>query len=222
MYCSIRCAAFAQWMSSISSAVVLQLKKAGLLPWLNGSVPCVDCGSPAKHYDHRDYAHPDCVDPVCVPLPKEMLHGCDREKLEQMGIKFGADVDDLFVTVQLPEGWKKKATDHAMWSDLLDDNGRKRAAIFYKAAFYDRRAHISLCRRYGVSGYEPCDNEGNAAEHGKNSHMKTVVKDGDAALHVVGIREDSDYKTGEAHGKEAGDWLTAHFPNWQNPLAYWE
>lgn len=155
-------------------------------------------------------------------LPKEMLHGCDREKLEQMGIKFGADVDDLFVTVQLPEGWKKKATDHAMWSDLLDDNGRKRAAIFYKAEFYDRSAHISLCRRYGVSGYEPCDNEGNAAEHGKNSHMKTVVKDGDAALHVVGIREDSDYKTGEAHGKEAGDWLTAHFPNWQNPLAYWE
>lgn len=155
-------------------------------------------------------------------LPKEMLHGCDREKLEQMGIKFGADADDLFVTVQLPEGWKKKATDHAMWSDLLDDNGRKRAAIFYTAAFYDRSAHISLCRRYGVSGYEPCDNEGNAAEHGKNSHMKTVVKDGDAALHVVGIREDSDYKTGEAHGKEAGDWLTAHFPNWQNPLAYWE
>lgn len=155
-------------------------------------------------------------------LPKEMLHGCDREKLEQMGIKFGADVDDLFVTVQLPEGWKKKATDHAMWSDLLDDKGRKRAAIFYKAAFYDRSAHISLCRRYGVSGYEPCDNEGNAAEYGNNSHMQTVVKDGDATMHVVGIREDSDYKTGEAHGKEAGDWLTAHFHEWQNPLAYWE
>lgn len=155
-------------------------------------------------------------------LPKEMLHGCDRETLEQMGIKFGADADDLFVTVQLPEGWKKKATDHAMWSDLLDDNGRKRAAIFYTAAFYDRSAHISLCRRYGVSGYEPCDNEGNAAEYSKNSHMKTVVKDGDVTLHVVGIREDSDYKTGEAHGKEAGDWLNAHFPNWQNPLAYWE
>jgi hypothetical protein len=26
---------------------------------------CVDCGSPAFDYDHRDYAHPLRVDPVC-------------------------------------------------------------------------------------------------------------------------------------------------------------
>lgn len=155
-------------------------------------------------------------------LPKEMLHGCDREKLEQMGIKFGADMDDLFVTAQLPDGWKKKATNHSMWSDLIDEKGRKRAAIFYKAAFYDRRAHISLCKRYVVNGYEPCDNEGKPAEYGKNSHMQTVVKDGETIIHVVGIREDDDYKTGEAHSKDACDWLTAHFPDWQNPLAYWE
>jgi hypothetical protein len=27
---------------------------------------CVDCGEPAKHYDHRDYTKPLDVDPVCV------------------------------------------------------------------------------------------------------------------------------------------------------------
>lgn len=27
---------------------------------------CVDCGEVAKHYDHRDYAKPLDVDPVCV------------------------------------------------------------------------------------------------------------------------------------------------------------
>lgn len=155
-------------------------------------------------------------------LPKGMLHGCSREQLEQMGIKFGADMDDIFVTAQLPEGWEKQATDHSMWSDLLDEKGRKRAAIFYKAAFYDRSAHISLCRRYGVHGYELCDSEGRPMEYGKNSHLQTVVKDCDTTIHVVGIREDLDYQTGETHGAEGRAWLNAHFPKWENPLAYWE
>jgi hypothetical protein len=154
-------------------------------------------------------------------LPKEMLHGCTREKLEQMGVKFGADMDDLFVTAQLPDGWKKQATDHSMWSDLLDEKGRKRAAIFYKGAFYDRGAHISLNRRYGVHGYEPCDGKGKPAEYGKNSHLQTVVKDCETIIRVVGIREDSDYKTGETHGEEGRAWLNANFPDWENPLAYW-
>jgi hypothetical protein len=77
-------------------------------------------------------------------LPKEMLHGCTREKLEEMGIRFGDDVDDLFVSVELPDGWEKRPTDHSMWSELVDDKGVVRANIFYKAAFYDRNAHISL------------------------------------------------------------------------------
>ena len=52
--------------------------------------------------------------------------------------------DALFSDVRLPEGWKIQPTEHAMWSDLVDETGKKRAAIFYKAAFYDRRADISL------------------------------------------------------------------------------
>ena len=27
---------------------------------------CVDCGSQAKHYDHRDYDKPLDVEPVCI------------------------------------------------------------------------------------------------------------------------------------------------------------
>jgi hypothetical protein len=69
---------------------------------------------------------------------------CTREQLEEMGIVFGEPVDDLFVEVQLPKGWKKVPTDHSMWSDLVDAEGHKRASIFYKAAFYDRDAFIGL------------------------------------------------------------------------------
>lgn len=37
----------------------------GALPRLDGSIPCRDCGQPATMYDHRTYARPLEVDPVC-------------------------------------------------------------------------------------------------------------------------------------------------------------
>ncbi len=150
-------------------------------------------------------------------LPKD----CDRNILTLAGVIFGDDFDDLFVTVQLPDGWKKQATEHSMHSDLLDEKGRKRGAIFYKAAFYDRKAHMSLCRRYNHSKYEPCEACGCAAEYGKHTHMKTVILDGAAVLHTIGIHSADDYQTGDMHEKQAEQWLDQNYPDWRNPLAYW-
>lgn len=67
-----------------------------------------------------------------------------KAELERAGVIFGAQTpgDRLFCSVTLPKGWKKKATEHSMWSDLLDDKDVKVAAIFYKAAFYDRSAFM--------------------------------------------------------------------------------
>lgn len=76
-------------------------------------------------------------------LPKNIRNG-SKEQLEEMGIVFGEDVDDLFVEVQLPEGWKREATDHDMWNKLVNKKGEEQAMIFYKAAFYDRDAFISI------------------------------------------------------------------------------
>jgi len=59
---------------------------------------------------------------------------------------------ELFMKVELPKGWKIKPTDHSMWSNLVDDKGRERASIFYKAAFYDRDAHLNFNRRFRISG----------------------------------------------------------------------
>lgn len=59
-------------------------------------------------------------------------------------------VDELFGTFILPKGWKKVATDHDMYVDLVDDKGRVRASIFYKASFYDRKADIRLNRRFNI------------------------------------------------------------------------
>lgn len=46
-------------------ACVVKAKAAGVLPPLDGSIACVDCGAPAKHYDHRDYSRPLDVEPCC-------------------------------------------------------------------------------------------------------------------------------------------------------------
>lgn len=57
-------------------------------------------------------------------LPSE-VH--DRETFEALGFTFGAPFKDdpLFAPATLPAGWTKRATDHAMWSEIVDDKGRE-------------------------------------------------------------------------------------------------
>lgn len=78
-------------------------------------------------------------------LPTDM-NEADKEYLESRGVVFleTVDGDPIFQYVELPKGWSKQATDHSMWSNLVDNNGNKVASIFYKAAFYDRSAFLRV------------------------------------------------------------------------------
>jgi hypothetical protein len=82
-------------------------------------------------------------------LPAEMI-GRERALYEKLGFTFAGPVpgDNLFVFATLPPGWKKERSGHAMWSHIVDEHGKNRVAIFYKAAFYDRRADANLVSRY--------------------------------------------------------------------------
>jgi hypothetical protein len=145
-------------------------------------------------------------------LPKK----CPKEDLEKLGFKFGEDVDDLFVSVQFPEGWKKESTDHSMWSDLIDSQGRKRAGIFYKASFYDRSAHMSLKRRYtSTKDYKLEDNQ-----------IQYHVLDGDEVIFKTKVvtcdRKSDDYwDIDEKVEKEAKDYLADKYPDYEKCTAYW-
>jgi hypothetical protein len=117
-------------------------------------------------------------------LPTDM-HGNARDVLEKAGVKFGEKVegDEMFQYVELPAGWKKVSTSHSMWSNLVDEKGRVRAAIFYKAAFYDRSAHLSVNQRYGYSfDYEREQKEhvgvANVTDGGKVIHTTEPVPTG--------------------------------------------
>lgn len=70
------------------------------------------------------------------------IEGVSKEDLEALGFILGDKIDSLFMRAKLPAGWKKVATGHSMWSDIVDDSGQKRFAVFYKAAFYDQRAFM--------------------------------------------------------------------------------
>jgi hypothetical protein len=77
-------------------------------------------------------------------------HGYADEDLLALGFTLGdlVEGDPLFRQAGLPEGWKRQGSDHAMHSDIVDTLGRKRVGIFYKAAFYDRRADLSVTSLY--------------------------------------------------------------------------
>lgn len=77
-------------------------------------------------------------------LPSEMDEG--RAAFEAVGFTFGEPdpADPLFLPATLPTGWTRQAGDHDMWSYVIDEQGRRRVAVFYKAAFYDRSAFMRL------------------------------------------------------------------------------
>jgi hypothetical protein len=139
----------------------------------------------------------------------------DREALEAVGVKFGQPYPDdpLFCDVVLPAGWKKQATDHSMWSHLLDEKGRKRASIFYKAAHYDRRADMHVERRYSMSVFE---------DGSDSNHRRAVVKDGETTIHDLGEYRSRDYDKSREMETAATNWLNENFPDWQSASAYWD
>ena len=137
------------------------------------------------------------------------------DQLTQIGIVRGDPVDDLFVNVTLPAGWTKRATEHDMWSDLLDEQGRKRAAIFYKAAFYDRSAHMTLNRRYSAYQRPVNDGDFSGPRHGIVLDQDTVIWQTEQQVAY------KDWPAMDAVEKQANAWLDKRYPDWRNPLAYW-
>jgi len=72
-YSTIRGSVFAKYrpLAREAISVVRKAVASGALPKLDGSIPCVDCGKPARNYDHRDYRRPLHVEPVCVSCNKQ-------------------------------------------------------------------------------------------------------------------------------------------------------
>lgn len=151
------------------------------------------------------------------------LRNCTDEQLEAMGIQFEGDGDGVMRPAKLPPGWELKATDHSMWNKLVDDQDRERASMFYKAAFYDRKARLRLEHRYSVTA-----ERGECNDPGK--YQRTFVEDRQTGkrLHQMqwmpkpaGDDADEGWRRIDEQSKKARAWLDEHYPDHRDPLAYW-
>jgi hypothetical protein len=168
-----------------------------------------------------------------------------KEWYTRMGIEIVGERDDLFFSVKLPEGWKIEPTEHSMYSNLLDNRGRSRASIFYKGAFYDRKASVSLNRRFTISK-EYIDWEiGNDLpfyEDRKQQKVFCRVLDCEEEIFRTDVAwfgqkynvipDEDDRKACKKWHKKYEQWqqaqydkcrayLNEHWPDWEDEFAYW-
>jgi hypothetical protein len=144
----------------------------------------------------------------------------ERTTWESMGIVISDPVkgDDLFTNVALPTGWKKQRTSHSMWSNLVDDKGRKRASIFYKAAFYDRDAFIRPVARFSIE-----------RDYDRDDVIVMCVKDCDNIVYRTDpcAFDKGDWKSREAledaaHAKCRAWLVDRGYPDFTNVVMYWD
>lgn len=167
---------------------------------------------------------------------------CVDADLEEMGIELGEpfEDDEVFRPAKLPEGWTREGTDHSMWSNILDEQGHIRLNIFYKAAFYDRSAHVSPCFRFGItSGRDfrwrttPEDELDYDAKESGDSDVVVIDRATKVLIELARFEvppEEAEYGTEEwavwneaknaAHDL-ANAWLDEHYPDWCSPAAHW-
>ncbi len=151
-------------------------------------------------------------------FPLEMRPG--REAFEQMGFVFGDQVDNIFITATLPAGWKREATDHFMWSYIIDAEGRKRVGIFYKAAFYDRRARATLEQRYNVFMVYPDMALGAGLQ--EDEGFIALVDGGNTIIKRSEVFKRDNHGVVDPIEKGFRKELDELFPDHRNPTSYWE
>lgn len=165
------------------------------------------------------------------------------EVLESIGIQVGKpfEEDPLFRPAILPDGWKKKATDHDIWSEIVDEKGRVRIGVFYKAAFYDRKADMRLERRYRVSDRRTLRSI--VENIGRYEKMEDKSDDDDVIVidygtvppteifHKAVPRRSNELSREERCERldtiwkienEANEWLKENYPEYESPSAYWD
>lgn len=74
------------------------------------------------------------------------VDGSEDPTFVELGITFGAQTpgDPLFREATIPDGWSKQPGEESRTTYLVDQRGVRRVCIFYKAAFYDRHAHMHV------------------------------------------------------------------------------
>lgn len=137
-------------------------------------------------------------------------------------ITTGAQPDRLLTLVRLPDGWSKRRTDHHLYTDLLDEKGRKRASIFFKASFHDRDAFVTPCRR--LSTRRDWDLEKKSKRYAAEAlDGETVIfRTEERTIPEGNTDRMAEFTIGREVEAEAAEWLNRSYPGWEKASSYWE
>jgi hypothetical protein len=151
------------------------------------------------------------------------VEGSDHEAFQLMGFELGEvrKQSTLFRNVKYPEGWTKISDPEdpeGRMTAILDTKGRWRVSITHLGQFWDDYASCTPLSLY-------------RARSQSNVPGKVVwecLEGGTTVIHTwekkVSGRAYSEkwwaaWKEGKA---ECEQWLTEHYPDWRNCLAYWD
>ena len=116
-----------------------------------------------------------------------------------------------------------QATDHSMWSNILDQNGMVRGKMFYKAAFYDRSAHMYLSTRYQIcTDYIGKDYSTTEIYFGNPQEKLYVAGQVHRANNATREQRIEAYAIEESLKQEAREWAKKNYPDYENVNAYWD
>lgn len=164
----------------------------------------------------------ELINSLQLPLKCNSPRGINAaEQYHKMGIKTftGSKGDDLFLGVKLPAGWKKEATDHSMWNNLIDDKGRVRATFFYKAAFYDRDAFINFNTRYY---YEPYSPNYEVPYQDRENYCRVIDRSTKDVVFNTPSHIGDNWNKNDADRLLCQTWLKENFPDYESINAYWD
>jgi len=140
---------------------------------------------------------------------------------EALGFVFQDVDDELFVNVIMPTGWRfvKHPEGDARHSLLLDDQGRTRAGMFYKAAFYDTKANIYLTRRFSVDSHASTKPDIVLVNVLDNAFTPPKVIMQSEEIEVPADKQAFEVRMSAA--QKMRDELSKQYPDWEKPEAYW-
>lgn len=158
-------------------------------------------------------------------LAKEMIPS--KEEWEKLGFIFTEiPEDNILINAILPNGWKIKATEHSMWNDIIDENDKIRGKMFYKASFYDRRAHMNLEQRYKVSSEYIDDDSTNEIIYFGAPKEKLFIAGQINWPKDINELNEEEYFNILTKREEliilAEEFGNQNYPDWQSVHAYWE
>ena len=152
-----------------------------------------------------------------------------KEAFEALGFEFSECDDSNTFEVKLPEGWSASnyvGRKYTHYHSIYDEKDRRRVFYLYGVSpFGGTYGYAELLCRYFVAD-KPID-EKECEYYDEASLQVMYIADrafppGECCLREIGAYGEEEWEKEEELGEKAWKYMNENFPDWRNPLAYWD